>query len=238
MATLKTACVLGRGMIGTAIKEKLTLRGVKIVPYPNNTIQAVFDMRGTTHHLYNDYGDFLEMEALSRFTDMMSFCLIRGIKYIWPSSALVLEKDSLFAEERRKREKVGGALALRLFPVYGREAHKGDYSSVVYKWTTQMARGERPVVFGDGTQGRDFIHAKDVAIQAADLWEETGVINIGTGKLTKFNDIVETINEVLGTNIKPIYQEAPPGYSAGICSPNPIKTTISLKEGIRHILNE
>lgn len=237
MATLERACVLGRGMIGTAIRAELKGRDVTQTPYPNRDTQAIFDMRGTTHQLYHDYGEYLEMEADRRFKDLSEFCVRHDIRYIWPSSALVLEKDSLFAKGRKEREQRRDVLALRLFPVYGHEAHKGENASVIYKWAKEMEAGKRPVVFGDGNQGRDFINAKDVAIQAVDLWDKVGVVNVGTGRLTLFNDIVGTINEVLGASLEPIYRSPPEGYSNGIVSPEPVKTTISLKQGIEDILN-
>lgn len=238
MASLEHTCVLGRGMIGTAIKNELRRRGVTPTPYPDKQTKYIFDMRGTTHQLYEQYGDFLSMEAVTRFENMVRFCKDRKIKYIWPSSALVLEKDTRFARDKAMMEKTNGVLSLRLFPVYGNEAHKGENASVIYKWTEQMARGQRPTIYGDGTQGRDFINSRDVAIQAIELRDKVGVVNIGTGNLTEFNSIVRTINKVLRTDIQPIYVAAPGGYSEGIVSPNPVPTVVTLEQGIRRIVSD
>lgn len=237
MASLEHSCVLGRGMIGTAIKDELRRRGVTPTQYPDKNTKYIFDMRGTTHQLYEQYGDFLSMEALDRFYNMVRFCKERGIKYIWPSSALVLEKNTRFSQDKAQMEETSGVLALRLFPVYGSESHKGENASVIYKWTEQMARGQRPTIYGDGTQGRDFINSRDVAIQAIELRDKEGVINVGTGKLTEFNSIVRTINRVLRTDLEPIYVHAPKGYSEGIVCPNPLSTVVSLEQGIRRIVN-
>jgi len=79
-------------------------------------------------------------------------------------------------------------------------------------------KGEPPVIYGDGTQTRDFTYVKDVAEANIIALEKKGiggeVFNIGTGRETSFNQIVELINRFLGTNIKPKYV------------PNPIKNYV------------
>lgn len=95
------------------------------------------------------------------------------------------------------------------------------------------------MVYGDGTQERDFIYIEDVVDQILHYvkMKKTGIVDIGAGKPTSFNDIINIINEILGTTLEPIYKEAPKGYSKGIVCKNPLPT-ISLYEGLRNILLE
>lgn len=96
---------------------------------------------------------------------------------------------------------------LRFFSVYGpNEKAKGEYANVVTQFLWKMQNGEQPVIWGDGTQERDFVYVKDVAranIKAAERREELDgeVFNIGTGNPVNFNTVVELLNEHLGKNI-------------------------------------
>ncbi len=96
---------------------------------------------------------------------------------------------------------------LRFFSVYGpHEKAKGEYANVVTQFLWKMQNGEQPVIWGDGTQERDFVYVKDVAranIKAAERREELDgeVFNIGTGNPVNFNTVVELLNEHLGKDI-------------------------------------
>ena len=62
--------------------------------------------------------------------------------------------------EQRKLDYVG----LRYMNVYGpRMDYKGTYVSVIMKVLDRIEAGERPVIFGDGSQAYDFVHVEDVA---------------------------------------------------------------------------
>jgi len=104
---------------------------------------------------------------------------------------------------------------MRFFSVYqgyeGNEEHKEEYANVIAQFLHDMRNGDRPVLYGDGTQTRDFIHVSDVVvalIAAADNHLD-GIYNVGTGEQFSFNYIVELINEELDTDIEPKYVENP-----------------------------
>ncbi|MFQ3283709.1 MAG: UDP-glucose 4-epimerase [Natronomonas sp.] len=104
---------------------------------------------------------------------------------------------------------------LRFFSVYqgygGAEEHKGEYANVIAQFADDIANGEAPVLYGDGTQTRDFTHVSDVvsgAVQAAEH-ELEGIYNVGTGVSYSFNTVVEMLNNELGTDIDPEYVENP-----------------------------
>jgi UDP-glucose-4-epimerase GalE len=108
------------------------------------------------------------------------------------------------------------AICLRYFNVYGpRQSPKSEYAGVISKFIEKMTKGERPTIYGDGEQTRDFVYVEDV-VNANILAMEnekvkSGVFNIATGKETSINELVRTINEILGKNIQPIYEPAREG---------------------------
>ena len=103
-------------------------------------------------------------------------------------------------------------IGLRYFNVYGpREAHKGVPASMVYHLAEQMKTGQRPRIFKHGEQKRDFVYVKDAvegSIRALDA-RASGVYNLGTGQARSFNELVEILNECLGTNFRPDYIDNP-----------------------------
>ena len=104
---------------------------------------------------------------------------------------------------------------LRLFSVYqgygGGEAHKGEYANVIAQFAEEIANGESPVLYGDGTQTRDFVHVSDAVDAAVRTAEHglDGVYNVGTGERRSFNAVVEAINDELGASVDPEYVENP-----------------------------
>ncbi|MUV57874.1 NAD(P)-dependent oxidoreductase [Halogeometricum sp. CBA1124] len=104
---------------------------------------------------------------------------------------------------------------LRFFSVYqgygGAEEHKGEYANTVAQFTHKIANGERPKVFGDGSQTRDFTHVNDIVrgIKLAADHKLQGIYNLGTGESYTFNKMIELINEELGTNVEPEYVKNP-----------------------------
>ncbi|TWT88445.1 UDP-glucose 4-epimerase [Pseudobythopirellula maris] len=102
------------------------------------------------------------------------------------------------------------AVALRYFNVYGpRQDPHSEYSAVIPIFVTKMLAGERPHVFGDGGQSRDFVFVEDVAranLLAADAPQAAGqVINVATGERVSLLDLIAAINAALGSNIEPVF---------------------------------
>jgi len=105
--------------------------------------------------------------------------------------------------------------ALRYFNIFGpRQDPNGDYAAVIPKFISLMLDGERPVIYGDGEQSRDFTFI-DNAIQANISAAESDVtgeaFNVGCGGRVTVNEIVEALNDGLGTNLDPIYDDPRPG---------------------------
>ena len=103
-------------------------------------------------------------------------------------------------------------VGLRFFNVFGpREYYKGHAASMIYQLALKMMDGHRPRIFKWGDQKRDHIYVKDVvtACLMAHKAKESTVMNLGTGQATSFNEIVDAVNEALGTDMKPEYFDNP-----------------------------
>lgn len=104
------------------------------------------------------------------------------------------------------------AVCLRYFNVYGpRQNPESGYSGVISKFIGWMADGKSPLIYGDGKQTRDFIYVEDVVhanmLAMKNRKIKCDIFNIATGKETSLNEIVETLNGILGTNLKANYDE-------------------------------
>lgn len=106
-------------------------------------------------------------------------------------------------------------VGLRYFNVFGpREAHKGRPASMIYHLTQQMKLGQRPKLFRNGEQKRDHIYVRDVVMANLLATEAPcGVYNVGTGRATTFNELVQWINQALGTHLQPEYIDNPYGQT-------------------------
>ncbi len=105
------------------------------------------------------------------------------------------------------------AIGFRYMSVYGRhEESKGIFANLVSQFLWSMKKNEQPVIYGDGSQTRDFVYAKDVArahMLAIKSNVKNEVLNIGAGKATSLNQLVAVLNKLLGKNIQPKYVEVP-----------------------------
>jgi ADP-L-glycero-D-manno-heptose 6-epimerase len=103
-------------------------------------------------------------------------------------------------------------VGLRYFNVYGpREAHKGVPASMVLHLSRQMKAGQRPRIFKQGDQKRDFVYVKDIVEGSIRALAAThsGIYNLGSGHARSFNELVDVLNRSLGTDFKPDYIENP-----------------------------
>ena len=105
-------------------------------------------------------------------------------------------------------------LSFRYFNVFGpRQDPKSDYAAVIPKFITRILAHERPVIYGDGTQTRDFTYVKDVAeanIRAMESPAE-GVYNIAYGQQIDLNSLADLIMSITGIRTTPIYEPPRPG---------------------------
>jgi len=142
------------------------------------------------------------------------------------------------------------SIAMRPMSVYGDdESKKGGYANIISLFVWAMVGGKSPVVWGDGNQTRDFIHADDTAEAFCLALEKdisTQPINVGTGMETSFNDIIKTINSLLNTDLKQKYVDIPIDvYAQRLLSDNTIlrkelgfEPKISIREGVERVIKK
>ena len=103
-------------------------------------------------------------------------------------------------------------MSTRYFNVFGpRQDPSSPYSGVISLFTSALLEGRRPVIFGDGTQTRDFTYVANVvngvllACEAPNVAGE--MMNLAMGGRISLNDLVRVLNGIIGTNLTPIYKQ-------------------------------
>ncbi|HUU27003.1 MAG TPA: NAD-dependent epimerase/dehydratase family protein [archaeon] len=104
-------------------------------------------------------------------------------------------------------------VSLRFFNVFGpRQDPKSQYAAAVPIFIDRALRGEDIVIFGDGSQVRDFIFVKEV-VAACLLAAEQGrdVYNVARGEYITINELALLIKELTGSQSRIVYAEPRPG---------------------------
>ena len=104
-------------------------------------------------------------------------------------------------------------VALRYFNVFGlRQDPDSPYAAAIPKFIKKMIQDEPPIIYGDGEQSRDFTYIADVVqanlLALTSACDSGLVINCAQSSRTTLNDLVSTLNRILGKALEPIY-EAP-----------------------------
>ncbi|HTX60923.1 MAG TPA: SDR family oxidoreductase [Methanobacterium sp.] len=105
-------------------------------------------------------------------------------------------------------------VSLRYFNVFGpRQDPNSAYAAVIPNFIQSILKGEKPVIYGDGEQSRDFISVKQVvkANIKACMSSKVGVYNVALGRSTTINQLLEMINQCMGTQVEPVYMDPRPG---------------------------
>ena len=96
------------------------------------------------------------------------------------------------------------AVCLRYFNIYGVNQRFDMYGNVIPIFAKRIYSGEPITIFGDGTQTRDFVNAKDVAranIVAATKAKKTDVYNVGSGESITIQNLAEMMQDISGINV-------------------------------------
>lgn len=139
-------------------------------------------------------------------------------------------------------------IGMRYMNIYGpRMDYEGTYVSVIMKVLDKIFAGERPVVFGDGSQVYDFIHVSDIARanilgMKADCADEN--FNIGMGIGTSINELVGMLLELTGSNLTIDYRpQAQSFVTHRIGSIDKaerllgFRATVPLREGLKSVVD-
>ena len=108
------------------------------------------------------------------------------------------------------------AVSLRYFNVFGpRQDPFSQYAAVIPLFITKVLKGERPTIFGDGEQSRDFTFVENVVegnLLAARSDRGGGeAINLACGERLTVNALLAAVNAVLGTKVEAVYADPRPG---------------------------
>jgi UDP-glucose 4-epimerase len=94
-------------------------------------------------------------------------------------------------------------VSLRFGNVYGPRQDPHGEAGVVAIFLGRLAEGERPRIFGDGLQTRDYVYAGDVAqATLAGAGQDGGVFNVGTGQETSVVDLYDLCRRVAGSELE------------------------------------
>src|SRR6185312_1850149 len=96
-------------------------------------------------------------------------------------------------------------VSLRYFNVFGpRQDPSSQYSGVISRFISALLSGERPVIYGDGEQSRDFTYIDNVVaanLKAAETTKGVGqVINIANGERVTLNQLLAQLKQLTGMN--------------------------------------
>lgn len=115
-------------------------------------------------------------------------------------------------------------IGLRYFNVFGkRQNPNGPYAAVIPKFIKQIVGTEQPVIYGDGTQSRDFTYIENV-IEAnlkaylASSEADGEVMNIACGGRECLNDILQKLSMLLHVDIEPQYAPSRKGDITHSCA--------------------
>ena len=156
------------------------------------------------------------------------------------------------------RERGLEAVALRFFNVYGpNQSVQGAYAAVIPKVIETITSGQRPVIFGDGQQTRDFVHVQDVAMGIFKLlgidWNKvhSHVYNIATQQQISILELIDAVNlncvelGILEAPVQPLFENSRIGdIQHSVANIEKIREqiewspTIDFHQGIRTLLEQ
>ncbi len=146
------------------------------------------------------------------------------------------------------KEKLLQAVVLRFFNVYGPRQGLNDYSGVITKFISRIKEKKPLIIYGDGSQSRDFVNVKDIvravfaAMQSKDAHGQA--LNIGSGKPTSINELAKTLLELAGVDLEVCHEKPRVGdimHSYGNISKAKkvlgYEPKVTLKDGLKDLLS-
>ena len=108
------------------------------------------------------------------------------------------------------------SVGLRYFNIFGpKQDPESDYAAAIPKFINLMLNDKNPIIYGDGEQTRDFTYVKNATLANIISFKAKkangDAFNIAGGEQTSVNDLVKIINEILGKDIKSVYEDPRPG---------------------------
>ena len=139
-------------------------------------------------------------------------------------------------------------VVIRYFNVFGPRQDPGSaYSGVISLFATALIAGRRPTIYGDGEQTRDFTYVANIVdgvLRACEAPAAAGeAINVACGTRISLNELLRTMNRIVGTRLEAIYQDERAGdvkdSQADISKATALlgyTPTVDLEQGLRSTL--
>jgi UDP-glucose 4-epimerase len=128
-------------------------------------------------------------------------------KPINPYGQTKLECEYLF----EKYSKLGGSIiGLRYFNIFGK-GQTVEYAGVITKFIERLKEGKAPIIFGKGSQIRDFISVDDIAkanLMAMNCNESNLLVNIGSGKAISILELANMMIKIAGIELDPTFTKS------------------------------
>ena len=225
------------------IKPLISEYGVNLVKGSSGSAETAMKDPDIIFHLgmyssapmYKEHNEYLS-EVVADAVKLFRYAAAKRIKVVFASTSSIYNghkpphRESMvpfvtdfYTEARIAVERLAelyskmhglSAVGLRFMSVYGpHEESKGRYANLISQFLWDGIAGKEPVVYGDGSQERDFIYVKDIvsALETAAQFSaaQYAVFNAGTGKSYSLNKMIERLNAVAGLAIKPKYIKNP-----------------------------
>jgi UDP-glucose 4-epimerase len=139
-------------------------------------------------------------------------------------------------------------VVVRPFNAYGpRCHHEGDSGEVIPKFVLRCLAGRPLVVFGDGTQTRDFTYVSDTALgilMAGASEAAVGqTVNLGSGREWSINDLAREVMAATGADVPVAHEDPRPGDVLRLCADGAVAgrllgfgPAVGLREGLAQLI--
>jgi UDP-glucose 4-epimerase len=222
------------------LKHAMAKYGVKLVKGDSGKIEKAMKKPDLIFHLgmysaspmYKAHNEYLA-EVVKEAEELFKYAASNDIKVVFASTSSIYNghkpphKETMipvvtdfYTEARIAVERLAelyskmydlDVVGLRFFSVYGpHEESKGKYANLITQFLWDAMKGKRPVIYGDGSQARDFIYVADIveALTKAATSQKTksyDIINAGTSKSYTLNEMVRMLSAASGFEIRPKY---------------------------------
>ena len=223
-----------------------------------STTQLYRDNRSLVGHAVNEFIEILELAKREKCKVIYasSSSVYNGNTPPFHEEMIVHIKD-FYTEARYLMERVAKiyydfygvcSIGFRFFSVYGpREEAKKTFANLISQFMWDLKAGRPPLIYGDGTQTRDFTFVDDINSGFKLGMKnkiDCDVFNLGTGDCYSLNELVDILNEILEIDIEPVYKENPiQNYvNATLADTSKAKehldfeAVITLRDGIKKII--
>ena len=253
------------GFIGSALSKALGDAGAIVInvngdlrrknelaPFFDHQIDYCFHFGGPSSQiLFKRQPMYSADVTVNGFINLAELCQHYGIKLIYPSTGLLSQgKMNEYAKCKSVLEDMAegiDALGLRIFATYGPgEGHKANFASVPYLFARDMVEGVPPVIYGDGSQSRDFVYISDVVTAILELAEQATekIIDVGYGVPTSFNAIISELEKVLNYKAEVVRVPKPDNYveetlaDTSVLKRYGVAPLIDFPTGLREVVDE